>query len=107
MSRRVKEFIEIKDHTSLDALIEKLVEIRDTLPEAADAEVKLKGCDVFGRILSISFFRPQTQQEADCDARYAEAYQQSREAALSLLQNELGVASNVPASRSRRLRMVA
>ena len=33
MSRMVKEFIEIKDYASLDALIERLTEIRDGLPE--------------------------------------------------------------------------
>ena len=107
MSRRVKEFIEIKDYTSLDALIEKLIEIRDNLPEAAEAEVKMKGDDVFGRMLSIAFLRPQTQEEADCDARYAEAYKQSREAEVSRLQGELDVACRAPAGRSRRLRMVA
>ena len=54
MSRKVKEFIEIKDHASLDALIEKLIEVRDALPEDAQAEVKMKGDDVFGRLLSIA-----------------------------------------------------
>ena len=32
MSRRVKDFIEVKDVTSLDALIERLTEVRDSLP---------------------------------------------------------------------------
>lgn len=106
MSRRVKEFVEIRDYTSLDALIEKLIEIRDSLPEDADPEVKMKGDDVFGRQLSISFFRPQTAEEAECDARYAEAYRQSRERELSRLESELGVVCQVPGSR-RRLRAVA
>ena len=98
MSRRVKEFIEIKDYMSLDALIEKLVEVRDTLPADAGAEVKMKGDDIFGRLLSISFFRPQTAEEAECDARYAEAYRQSRD--VNRLQDE-GIATR------RRLRIVA
>ena len=80
MSRKVKEFIDIQDHTSLDTLIEKLTEIRDNLPEEAEAEVKMKGDDIFGRLLCISYFRPQTAEEAECDARYAEAYRQSRAA---------------------------
>ena len=29
MSRRVKEFVDIADHVSLDDLIEKLAEVRD------------------------------------------------------------------------------
>jgi len=104
MSRKVKEFIEIKDHASLDALIEKLIEVRDALPEDAQAEVKMKGDDVFGRLLSIVFFRPQTAEEAECDARYAEAYRQSREQALSAIEGGAGV--DVAAPR-RRLRIVA
>jgi hypothetical protein len=99
MSRKVKEFIEIKDYTSLDVLIERLMEIRDTLPEASDAQVKMKGDDVFGRQLCVSFFRPQTAEEAECDARYAEAYRQSRA-------NEPAVVVAETGGR-RRLRMVA
>jgi hypothetical protein len=97
MSRKVKEFIEIKDYTSLDTLIEKLEEIRATLPEDAEAVVKMKGDDIFGRLLCVSYFRPQTAEEAECDARYAEAYRQSRAAQ----------ASPAPVIRQRRLRSVA
>jgi hypothetical protein len=80
MRRKVKDFIEIRDHTSLDVLIERLMEIRDGLPDSAEAEVRMKGDDVFGRKLCISYFRQQTDEEAACDARYAEAYLRSREA---------------------------
>ena len=96
MSRKVKEFIEIKDYTSLDVLIEKLIELRDGLPDDAEAEVKMKGDDIFGRLLCISHFRPQTAEEAECDARYAEAYRQSREAKFE-----------APIPGPRRLRSVA
>ena len=77
MSRKVKEFIEIKDYTNLEALIENLTEIRSNLPADAEPELKLKGDDVFGRLIGISYFRPQTREEMECDARYAEAYRQS------------------------------
>ena len=107
MSRRVKDFVEIKDYTSLDALIEKLVEVRDSLPAAAEAEVKMRGDDVFGRQLSISFFREQTVEEAECDARYAEAYRASRERELSRLQQELGVVCHPPQAGKGKLRAVA
>lgn len=70
MERRVKDFVRINDHVSLDRLIEQLTEIRDNLPPSADAELKIRGDDVFGRHLSISYFRAQTQEEAECDARY-------------------------------------
>jgi|GEM_PF-575347 len=107
MSRLVKEFIEIKEFTTLDALIERLVELRESLPEEAGADVKLRGDDVFGRQLCVSYMRPQTGQEAECDARYADAYRESRERELQRLQEELGVVCRVPRSRSRALRIVA
>jgi hypothetical protein len=94
MNRRVKDFVEIKDHASLDALIEKLIEVRNSLPAEAEAEVKLRGDDIFGRQLCVSYFRDQTMEEAECDARYADAYRQSRERELSRLQQELGVPSS-------------
>ena len=107
MSRMVKDFIEIKDHTSLDALIESLVAARESLPEGAGAEVRMRGDDVFGRQICISYFRAQTQEEAECDARYANAYKESKQRELDRLQGELGVDCSTPDGRSRRLRMVA
>ena len=71
MSRRVKEFIEISDFASLDELIEKLVTLRQGLPAFSEAELRLKGDDVFGRKLTISFMREQTEDEAGYDERCA------------------------------------
>ena len=51
MGRRVKDFIEISDYTSLDSLINTLLAIRDNLPAEAEPELKLRGDDVFGRRL--------------------------------------------------------
>lgn len=82
MRRKVKEFIDINDYTALDRLIDHLIEIRDNLPAGAEAELKMKGDDIFGRRLCISYFRGQTRKEAECDARYAETYRRSRPAAL-------------------------
>jgi len=107
MSRLVKDFIEIKDYGTLGELIERLVAVRDSLPADAEADVKMRGDDIFGRQLSISFYRPQTQEEAECDARYAEAYRESRERELSRLQDELGVECRAPRNRARKLRIVA
>jgi hypothetical protein len=106
MSRLVKDFFEIKDCTTLDALIENLVAVRDALPNGAEAEVRMRGDDIFGRQLSIAYYRPQTAEEAECDARYANAYRESRERELSRLQEELGVVSQAPRQR-RGLRIVA
>ena len=78
MSRKIKEFIEIRNYTSLDHLIDELIEIRSSLPSSAEPEMRMKGDDVFGRLLSISYLRLQTPEEAACDARYAEAYRAVR-----------------------------
>ena len=106
MSRLVKDFIEISDLTSLDGLIQQLTELRDSLAEPAKAELKLRGDDIFGRHLCIGFLRPQTAEEADCEARYADAYEESRERELSRLQDELGYCA-VPRGGRRGLRAVA
>jgi len=70
MGRRVKDFIEVSEYTSLDQLINTLTAIRDNLPEDSDPELRMKGDDVFGRRLSISYFRKLTDEEARLDARY-------------------------------------
>ena len=106
MSRRVKEFIEIEDHSSLEDLIAKLIEVRDALPPESEAELRLRGDDVFGRQLSISYFRDQTAEEADCEKRYSEACKQSKKRDLAKLQQELGVVCYAP-GRKGKLRIVA
>jgi hypothetical protein len=105
MKRRVKEFIEIDEHSSLDALIARLTEVRESLPPEAEAELRLRGDDVFGRKLSISFFRDQTAEEANVEKRYANACKEAREKELARLQAELGAAAHAP--RKGKLRIVA
>jgi len=100
MSRMVKDFVEIKDCTSLDSLIEQLIAIRDSLPVAAEPELKMRGDDFFGRRLTIAHFRPQTAEEVECDARYAKAYRESRERELARSATETDVGAE-------RLRAVA
>ena len=102
MSRRVKEFIDISDFASLDDLIAKLEAVRDSLPAFAEAELRMKGDDVFGRKLSISFMRDQSADEAEYDERYAEVIRAAQEQALDKLQQELGVVCRLPTGRKRR-----
>ena len=102
MSRRVKEFIDIGDFSSLDELIEKLVAVRDGLPNFAEAEMRLKGNEIFGRKLTISYMRDQTAEEAGYDERYADAIRAAQQQALDRLQAELGVVCRVPRERKRR-----
>jgi hypothetical protein len=106
MTRRVKDFIDIRDHLSLDELIDSLKALRESLPDDAEAELRLRGDDIFGRKLSISYFRDQTPEEAECELRYAEAYKEGRERELDRLQEELGVVCTAPDS-SERLRAIA
>ena len=71
MSRRVKEFVDIMDHVSLDELISELVSVRDGLPDNSEAELRLRGDDVFGRRITVTYFRDQTEEEAERERRYA------------------------------------
>jgi len=71
--RRVKDYIEISEFTSLDRLIDYLKTIRDTLPHDAEPEMKVRGDETFGRRLTISYFRELTPEEEECEARYSAA----------------------------------
>lgn len=75
--RRVKDFIDISEYTSLDDLIRYLQAIRDNLPADHQAELKIRGDDVFGRRLTISYFREQTAEEIELDSKYAGSDSQS------------------------------
>jgi hypothetical protein len=102
MSRRVKEFIDIGDFSSLDDLIEKLQAVREVLPAFAEAELRMTGDDVFGRKLTISYMREQTEEEAGYDARYAAVIRAAQEQALGKLQQELGVVCRLATPRKGR-----
>ena len=65
--RRVKDFIDISEYTSLDDLIRYLETIRDNLPAEHQAELKIRGDDIFGRRLTISYFREQTSEEVEIE----------------------------------------
>jgi hypothetical protein len=68
--RRVKDFIDISEYTSLDDLIRYLETIRDNLPPEHQAELKIRGDEVFGRRLTISYFREQTPEEVEVESKY-------------------------------------
>ena len=70
MPRRVQEFVQIRDYSSLDELIGILTELRDRLPENAEAQLKLRGDDFFGRTLTIHYLREQTPEEVALERRY-------------------------------------
>lgn len=72
MPRRVKDFIDISEYTSLDDLIRYLATIRDNLPEGCDAEMKIRGDEVFGKRLTIQYFREQTADEVELESKYSD-----------------------------------
>ena len=71
MGRRVKDFIDISEYTSLDDLIRYLEAVRDGLPPEHQAELKIRGDEVFGRRLTITYFREQTPEEVELESKYA------------------------------------
>jgi len=107
MKRRVKDFVDIADHVSLDDLIGKLAELRDSLPEEAEPELRLRGDEVFGHRITISYFREQTEEEAEIERRYAEATKEAKERELQRLQAELGVVCYAAPGKRGTLRIVA
>ena len=107
MSRRVKVFVDVADHVSIDELIETLSQIRDGMPEDAGAELRLRGDEVFGRRITISYFREQTEEEAEIERRYAEASHEAKEKELARLQAELGVVCYAAPGKRGKLRIVA
>ena len=107
MSRRVKEFVDVADHVSIDELIMKLSEIRDGLPDDASAELRLRGDEVFGHRITISYFRNQTDEEAEIEQRYADAAREAKERELERLQAELGVVCYAAPGKRGKLRIVA
>jgi len=107
MSRRVKEFVDIADHVSLDELIEKLAEVRGSLPDNAEAELRLRGDDVFGRRITIAYLRDLTKEEAAVEKRYAQAAKEAKAKELERLQAELGVVCYAAPGKRGKLRIVA
>ena len=107
MSRRVKEFVDIADHLSLDELIGQLAEVRAGLPEDCEAELRLRGDDVFGHRITITYLRDQTVEEAECEQRYAEAQKEAKARELERLQAELGVVCYAAPGKRGKLRIVA
>ena len=73
MARRVKDFIDISEYTSLDDLVRYLETIRDNLPPEHQAELRIRGDEVFGRRLTITYFREQTPEEVELDSKYSAA----------------------------------
>jgi hypothetical protein len=70
MSGLVRDTVEVRECDSLDLLLERLSAVRDSLPDPGSARVSLRGDDVFGRLITVRYLRPQTREEAALEARY-------------------------------------
>jgi hypothetical protein len=106
MSRRVKEYVDIADQLSLDDLIQKLTEVRDSLPRGSEAELRLRGDEVFGHRITITYLRDQTKEEAKIEKRYAEQLREAKQRELDRLQAELGVVCYSAPGKRGKLRIV-
>lgn len=73
MGKLIKDYVLVEHCGSLSHLIEKLTALRDSLPADVEPDVIMRGDDNFGRHLRIGYHRPQTAEEAACEARHAEA----------------------------------
>lgn len=73
MQRRVSEYVEIDSHRPLDEIIEKLQQVREKLPDGAEAELRMRGDDFFGRHLCVTYLRELTAEETRIEARYSYA----------------------------------
>ena len=81
------------------------LQVRDGVHRPAVAAVR--GDEVFGHRITISYFRDQTKEEAEIEKRYADAAKEAKERELERLQAELGmVCYNAPGAR-KKLRIVA
>jgi hypothetical protein len=68
----IKDYVSIGEFTTLDEAIARLCAIRDGLGDEAEAELRIRGDDAYGRHLCVSFLRPLTAEEAACEGRYAD-----------------------------------
>ena len=107
MKRRVKDFVDIEDHVSIDELIARLGEIRDSMPADSEAELRLRGDEVFGHRITIAYLREQTDEEFEVEQRYAEESREAKERELARLQAELGVVCYAAPGSRGKLRIVA
>ena len=62
---------------------------------------------MFGHRISITYFRGQTDEEAEIERSYAEASREAKERELARLQAELGVVCYSAPGKRGKLRIVA
>ena len=107
MSRRVKEFVEVADHVSIDDLItsspKSATACRKTpMPSCGCAATKFSAAES-----PFAISATQTDEEAEIERRYADAMREAKELELARLQAELGVVCYAAPGKRGKLRIVA
>ena len=64
MRTLIREIVDIPECSSIDALLESLAAVRARLPDPREAYVRLRGDDFFGQMITITYSRPATVEEA-------------------------------------------
>ncbi len=64
MRTLIREIVDIPECSSIDKLLESLAAVRDRLPDPQQALVRLRGDDFFGQMITITYSRPATPEEA-------------------------------------------
>ena len=69
----VREYVEVSGCGPLGAIIERLEAVKRALPPGcSEPEVRLRGDDVFGRHILVTYARPETEAEIERDRRAAD-----------------------------------
>ena len=66
----VREYVEVAGCGSLAEIIERLEAVKRAMPpDCSEPEVRLRGDDIFGRHILVTFARPETEAEIECQRR--------------------------------------
>ena len=66
----VREYVEIAECSSIEALIASLEAVKAQMPPGcSDPQVRLRGDDIFGRHILVSYSRPETEAELESSQR--------------------------------------
>jgi hypothetical protein len=69
----VREYVEISGCNSIEALIARLEAVKAEMPSGStEPEVRLRGDDVFGRHVLVTYSRPETEAELETARRARE-----------------------------------
>lgn len=78
----VREFVEVSGNTSIEDLIARLTAIKAQMPsDAGEEQVRVRGDEVFGHHILVTYLRPETAEETETALRamrFASAWSECR-----------------------------